>query len=554
MHGHYNLGLVALSIAVAIIASYTALDLANRVEGKSRNQRLWIVAGAASMGCGIWSMHFIGMLAFELPIPVAYNLSLTALSLAAAVGVSALALFILRTSELTLRALSPGAVLMGIGISAMHYLGMAAMQMSPGIDYAPALVIASVLIAMAASFVALLIAAELRSGLSRFAMLAKLVSAGVMGFAIAGMHYTGMAAAHFAPNAMCQAVATGGLAGGTLAVVIGCFAMGIMSVTLILSALDGHFATRNARLVQSLQRATVELQSAQGQLVTSARKAGMAEIANSVLHNVGNVLNSVNVSAHLIHAKLNGWKTGELQQAIDILHEHSADLESFLTTDEKGQRLLAYLRKAASALTQEKQQVLAELGALTRSIDHIKDIVMTQQTYAGSANVSEPVQIGALIEDALRMNAGSKAREHALIRKDVDALPPVLLDKHLLLQILVNLISNAQHAVEALPDQSHEILLQACETISPDGRERLRIRVQDTGAGIAPEHMDLLFQHGFTTRQKGHGFGLHSCALAAKTMGGTLAAESAGRGQGATFTLDLPLRREVAGPPEAEAA
>jgi len=214
MNGHYDSSLVALSILVAIIASYTALDLAGCVSANTSSPRkswTWLIAGAISMGIGIWSMHFIGMLAFHLPVAIAYDLPISLLSMAIAVIVSAVALLILRRPELKANNLIFGAVLMGVGISAMHYTGMFAMQMAPSIRYDPLIFSASVLIAMGASLAALWIAFQLRRKRSRLAILAKLCCAGVMGLAIAGMHYTGMAAAHFAPGSICLAAGAGGI-------------------------------------------------------------------------------------------------------------------------------------------------------------------------------------------------------------------------------------------------------------------------------------------------------------------------------------------------------
>ena len=257
MFGYYSPSLVALSIAIAILASYTALDLANRVKEDASNPRkswAWLIAGALAMGSGIWSMHFIGMLAFHLPTAVAYDLPITVLSLIIAIAVSAVALGVFRQSDLRVKNLLGCALLMGIGIAAMHYTGMIAMRMSPAIEYDPVLFVASVLIAIVASAAALWIAFMLRRSFARLAIVAKLASAGVMGIAIAGMHYTGMAAARFPPDSICLAAgAGGGISNTTLGLVIGGFAMAILSFTLILSTLDGHFAVKNARLAASLQ-------------------------------------------------------------------------------------------------------------------------------------------------------------------------------------------------------------------------------------------------------------------------------------------------------------
>jgi NO-binding membrane sensor protein with MHYT domain/signal transduction histidine kinase len=273
MNGHYDPSLVALSIVVAIIASYTALDLAGCVSettSSPRKSRSWLIAGAISMGTGIWSMHFIGMLAFHLPIAVAYSLPVSMVSMVIAIIVSAIALFILRRPKLGTYNLIVGAILMGIGISAMHYTGMFAMQMSPPIRYDPLLFAASIMIAAGASLAALWIAFQLRSKRSKLAILAKMGSASIMGLAITGMHYTGMAAAHFAPGSVCVAASAGGIHNTMLAIAIGGSTMAILSLTLIVSALDAHFALNNARLARALQKITLELKDAQGELLTTA--------------------------------------------------------------------------------------------------------------------------------------------------------------------------------------------------------------------------------------------------------------------------------------------
>jgi len=545
MNGHYDSGLVALSILVAIIASYTALDLAGCVSASTSSPRkswTWLIAGAVSMGIGIWSMHFIGMLAFHLPVPVAYDLPISVLSMVIAIIVSAVALLILRRPHLTANDLIIGAILMGIGITAMHYTGMFAMQMSPPIRYDPLIFATSVLIAMGASLAALWIAFQLRTKRSKLAILAKLGSASVMGLAITGMHYTGMAAAHFAPGSICVAAVAGGIHNTVLAIAIGASTMVILSLTLIVSALDAHFALNNARLARALEKITLELKEAQGELLTTARQAGMAEIANNVLHNVGNVLNSVNVSAGLIGDRMRDSKTQGLAKAVELMNAHAADLGDFFSRDEKGKALPGYLNKIVAALAAEKLCIAQELDSLTKSIDHIKDIVATQQSYSGAASLTEPVQINDLMEDALRMNTASIARHKITVLKDFADVPLLLLDRHLVLQILVNLIGNAKHAMDAVPDRSHQITLRV-GIAEPVDRPRLTIRVEDDGEGIAPENMTRLFAHGFTTRKDGHGFGLHSCALAAKEMLGTVTAYSEGLGKGAAFTLDLPVNR-----------
>src|SRR5579859_697523 len=261
MTGIYNVQLVTLSLIVAIIASYTALELAGRVsQRQGKSSWSWLVGGAVSMGSGIWSMHFSGMLAFHLPVAVAYDAVITVLSMAIAIVVSGLALFVVRRPVLTAQNITVGETLMGIGISAMHYTGMYAMQMSPPIEYDPLIFIASVVIAIVASLAALWIAFQLRQKGFGVAFLAKLGSAIIMGLAITGMHYTGMAAAQFAPDSMCLAVdSTGGMQSAALALTIGITTICILAMTLGLSALDAHFAAHTAKLADSLKVANEQL-------------------------------------------------------------------------------------------------------------------------------------------------------------------------------------------------------------------------------------------------------------------------------------------------------
>jgi diguanylate cyclase (GGDEF)-like protein len=261
--GTYNSWLVALSVVIAAIASYTALDLAGRVSARQGlASRLWLLGGALSMGSGIWAMHFVGMLAFQLAIPLAYDTLLNLLSWLIAAAVSGVALFVVRRPVLTGANLSAGGALMGIGIASMHYTGMAAMRMSPPIQYDPVLFVASVMIAAGASLAALWLAFQLRRKFSRAAVVAKLGSALVMGLAIAGMHYTGMAAARFAGNSVCLAAAgPSGLHNETLAVLVGVATLGVLAVTLILSAVDAHFAAHTAKLADSLRSTNDQLRN-----------------------------------------------------------------------------------------------------------------------------------------------------------------------------------------------------------------------------------------------------------------------------------------------------
>ncbi|WP_371304255.1 MULTISPECIES: sensor histidine kinase [Pseudomonas] len=275
----------------------------------------------------------------------------------------------------------------------------------------------------------------------------------------------------------------------------------------------------------------------QTELNAKSRQAGMAEIATTVLHNVGNVLNSVNVSAELVSSQMRASKAQGLARVAQMMNEHIDDLGDFLTRDQKGKLLPEYLIRLADVVTVEQQGIIEELGQLTKGIDHIKTIVAAQQTYAVAVSIVETVPVSQLIDDALRMSAGSRSRQEVAVVKEIADLPLLSLDRHRVLLILVNLISNARQALGGVLDRKPCITFSACLTEGPT----LRITVSDNGNGIAPEHLPRIFSHGFTTRPDGHGFGLHSCALAAREMGGRLTVHSEGAGHGATFTLDIPL-------------
>lgn len=260
MHGSYNYYVVALSLLVAIFASYTALDLAGRIrsipETASKKRFQWLLGGAASMGLGVWSMHFIGMLAFRMPIALAYDPWITIFSLLIAVFISGFALHIATQDRLSRERLAAGGILMGLGIAAMHYTGMAALQMRPEITYKPGLFWASVGIAIAASWAALWIAFTLRDGNQRYVLLKRCGAGLVMGLAIAGMHYTGMAAAMFHEGSVCGAalkVSTTWLiftvTGSTLSV---------LTVTLIYSMLDARYDLQTFRLEASIEEARLQ--------------------------------------------------------------------------------------------------------------------------------------------------------------------------------------------------------------------------------------------------------------------------------------------------------
>ncbi|MFH1498722.1 MAG: PAS domain-containing protein [Verrucomicrobiota bacterium] len=293
-----------------------------------------------------------------------------------------------------------------------------------------------------------------------------------------------------------------------------------------------------SRDITAERRTEDNLEQARKELLLASRQAGMAEVATGVLHNVGNVLNNVTVSAALVADALQASRVVNLAKAGDLLAEHAGDLPAFLTTDPRGRQLPAYLQALAGHLVGERDHLLAEINALRQNIDHIRDIVGMQQTYAMQGGKVETLAPAELMEDALRLNGAALGRHGVQVRREFAPTGPVTVEKVRVLQILVNLIRNAKYAMdEAAPDE--KILRVG---VAPgDDAGWITLTVADNGIGIAPEHLDKIFVHGFTTRPEGHGFGLHTSALAARQMGGRIEVGSEGRGRGATFTLHLPV-------------
>ncbi len=289
--------------------------------------------------------------------------------------------------------------------------------------------------------------------------------------------------------------------------------------------------------IEERKRMQAEVEHVHRELVEASRQAGMAEVATSVLHNVGNVLNSVNIASSCVADSLRRSKSASLSKVVALLHEHEADLGDFLTSDPKGKQVPGYLAQLAGHLNREQTAVLTELDGLQSNIEHIKDIVMMQQSTAKLSGVSEELKVSDLVEDALRMNASTLARHDIQVIKEFEEMPPLTVEKNKVLQILVNLMRNAQQASD---ESGHrEKILTLRVTNNHNG---VRIAVSDNGVGISSENLARIFAHGFTTKKGGHGFGLHSGALAAKEMGGALSVHSDGPGRGATFTLELPLQ------------
>ncbi|HXT09982.1 MAG TPA: PAS domain-containing protein [Candidatus Angelobacter sp.] len=299
------------------------------------------------------------------------------------------------------------------------------------------------------------------------------------------------------------------------------------------------------RDITELKVAEQKIEAIHRELREASRQAGMAEVATGVLHNVGNVLNSVNVAAGVLSDRLNNSKAAGVSKLSKLLTERQNDLSTFFAEDERGRQVPAYLKQLSEHIEKEQADMRKELHELVMNVEHIKEIVATQQNYARVLGVAEVVDLSEVMEDAIRIHGGSYERHAIKLIREYDKLPQMTLDKHKVMQILINFLSNAKYACDAGAKAEKIVTVR----IKQLGKDKVKLEVADNGIGIAPENVTRIFSQGFTTRKGGHGFGLHSGALAAKDLSGDIRAHSEGIGKGATFILELPIV-EASGQPK----
>jgi signal transduction histidine kinase len=301
--------------------------------------------------------------------------------------------------------------------------------------------------------------------------------------------------------------------------------------------LNANLEDKVRKRTQELQEAMQVLQNTQSQLTDVARRAGMAEVATGVLHNVGNVLNSVNISTHRLNDLLRKSRLNQLQQMSTQLKRQRGNAEAYLGEKGRAEKLLEYICTISEKMDDERTEIRDELQALVEKVDHIKGIVATQQNYARPVRFRESVDLAELVSEILSMHSPFADSRNVQILKQYDAHPVAFVEKSNVVQVVENLVKNAIEAMSSPDCQTRVLRLEVAETDD----ERALIRVTDTGCGIAPENLKAIFNYGFTTKQDGKGFGLHSSALAVSSMGGSIRAQSDGPGQGVTFEVELPL-------------
>ena len=306
--------------------------------------------------------------------------------------------------------------------------------------------------------------------------------------------------------------------------------------------LDGQLTTgardELGQLAADLNAMTVKVRDSRDLVADVSRHAGQAEVATSVLHNVGNVLNSINVSTEMLHHRLRHSKVDSLSRMAALI-EAAEGATGFAGT-EKGRELPRFVCAIARRLASEREAILGEVAALRENLEHVKTVVTAQQQYSKAIGLRERTNLGEIIDTAIQITLKGDQGSRIEVSRELDGVPALVLDRHRLLQVLINLLRNAKHALQESRGDSKQLVVRV---VARD-RGRVAIEIRDNGVGIPEENRTRIFQHGFTTRPDGHGFGLHSSSIAVQEMGGRLSCESAGDGAGATFIVELPLAGE----------
>ncbi len=300
---------------------------------------------------------------------------------------------------------------------------------------------------------------------------------------------------------------------------------------------------REFHRAQERKQLLAEQGQLRNQLSEAAYKIEMAEVASTVMHNVGNVLTSVTVAANIVESVVDQSAVTLVNRMAELITAHQEDLAAYLTEDPKGKRIPSSLEKLGTHLVEEQQTVLKEMKGMVRNIRHMKQIIVSHQTMAKSAGQVEQIALVDVLSHALELSFQPGDAMWVTIHRDEQDVPTVLVDQHQLLQILVNLLRNAKQAMRQQTQESHDLRL--CVNYQDAEKTSVVMTIQDSGIGIAPEHLSEMFTRGFTTKKDGNGIGLHSSIVAFQGMGGSMHVHSDGVGRGAMFTLIFPVQQEV---------
>jgi signal transduction histidine kinase len=289
-------------------------------------------------------------------------------------------------------------------------------------------------------------------------------------------------------------------------------------------------------LARSFDLMVAHLAEARRETEESAHRAGMAEIASEVLHNVGNAVNTANCCTEVIADRLNHSRIAGLEKATALLSEQASNAVHFFSEDPRGPKLISYLITLTAALQKEQVENLSELQRLQETIRHIRDAIASQQSHARKSDFRQRVELRALLNETLLVNEALQKQCGITVSVNMPDLPLLELNRSRVAQVLVNLEKNALLAMQSVPRKNHELTLNVAILKS----DVLQIEIRDTGTGFTPEIHERLFGQGFTTRKEGSGLGLHYCVNVIREMGGDITAYSDGPGTGASFTITIP--------------
>ena len=560
LHGIYDIRLVLFSVAIAILTAYTTLDLAIRVtDAKSQQRWLWLLGGAIAMGIGIWAMHFIAMLAFSLPIPIDYDWLTVLISVLPAIFASGLALYLVSQPEFGILRLLSGSLLMGAGISAMHYIGMAAIRLPAKMSYDLSVVALSIAIAILISLVALWVGFNLRANSTVTGRFLRIGSAILMGAAIPSMHYTGMMATHFSVVELVEFSAVDTAATYWIAAIIGLFTLLLLGWTLLTSFFNEQLSVQlvktadlkenEERLKQALQNqevlaalaesqsaAMLALQKAQLDFLQAEKMSSLGQIVAGVAHEINNPANFI--YGNLFHTEI---YLRELLELINTYQQHYP--EPVLAVQAKLESIdLPFLLEDLPKLLNSMQ---AGAERIKHIVESLRNFSRLDEAQLKAVDIHEGLNSTLLILQN-RISYPPNNRPEIIVIKEYGNLPLVNCYPGQLNQVFFNILANA---IDVLEEKLNDLKLQSSftplirikTTINQVGW--VNIQIFDNGSGISEDVQNKIYDPFFTTKPVGQGTGLGlsiSFQIVVQTHGGRLNCISA-KGQGTTFKIELPI-------------